>query len=136
MSEERVALYVRIPISEAERLDRVAFTRKTPKQDVVAKLIARHLDDADVLWEAPAPPPGAPRRVTVELPDDRLTIGHASAAAPPEVLTLAQAAELLQVEEPEVEALAEAGELPGRRIGDSWRFSRAALLAWLGAHGD
>jgi len=27
--------------------------------------------------------------------------------------------------------LAEGGELPGRRIGEDWRFSRSALLAWL-----
>jgi excisionase family DNA binding protein len=27
--------------------------------------------------------------------------------------------------------LAERGELPARRIGDSWRFSRRALLDWL-----
>ena len=27
--------------------------------------------------------------------------------------------------------LAEAGKLPGRRIGDRWRFSRTALIAWL-----
>jgi hypothetical protein len=26
---------------------------------------------------------------------------------------------------------AERGELPGRRIGDEWRFGREALLAWL-----
>jgi hypothetical protein len=28
------------------------------------------------------------------------------------------------------------GRLPGRRIGDEWRFARAALVAWLsGADG-
>ena len=27
--------------------------------------------------------------------------------------------------------MAEAGKLPGRRLGDAWRFSRAALVAWL-----
>jgi len=27
--------------------------------------------------------------------------------------------------------LAEAGRLPGRRLGDLWRFSRGALVAWL-----
>jgi hypothetical protein len=32
-----------------------------------------------------------------------------------------------------VRALADAGELPGRRIGDEWRFLRRAVLAWLGA---
>ncbi len=64
-----------------------------------------------------------------------MTVGrHAfTPSAPAEVLTAAQAAELLRVEEAEVVALAGRGELPGRRIGDQWRFSRTALLAWLGA---
>jgi excisionase family DNA binding protein len=48
------------------------------------------------------------------------------------VLTLEQAAALLQVDAAEVAALAEAGELPGRRIGGDWRFPRTALLEWLG----
>jgi excisionase family DNA binding protein len=47
------------------------------------------------------------------------------------VLTPTQAAELLQVPEDELLALAEAGKLPGRRIGEHWRFSRPALIAWL-----
>ena len=62
-----------------------------------------------------------------------MTVGHhAFTPSPqPEVLTPAQAAELLQVAEAEVVALAEAGTLPGRRIGEQWRFSRPALIAWL-----
>jgi excisionase family DNA binding protein len=47
------------------------------------------------------------------------------------VLTPAQAAALLQVDEEAVLALAEEGRLPGRRIGAEWRFARAALVAWL-----
>jgi excisionase family DNA binding protein len=39
--------------------------------------------------------------------------------------------ELLQVPEEELIALAEAGRLPGRRIGEHWRFARPALIAWL-----
>jgi hypothetical protein len=31
-----------------------------------------------------------------------------------------------------VRALADAGNLPGRKIGDEWRFLRRAVLAWLG----
>ena len=49
------------------------------------------------------------------------------------MLTLEQAAALLQVDAAEVAALADAGELPGRRIGGDWRFPRAALLEWLAA---
>ena len=53
-------------------------------------------------------------------------------AGAPEVLTAEQAAELLQTDAAAVRALADAGELPGRRIGDEWRFLRRAVLAWLG----
>jgi excisionase family DNA binding protein len=48
------------------------------------------------------------------------------------VLTPAQLADLLQVEEEAVVELAERGDLPGRKLGDEWRFSRTAVLAWLG----
>jgi excisionase family DNA binding protein len=50
----------------------------------------------------------------------------------PEVLTVDQAADLLQVEADDVRALADSGELPGRKIGEEWRFRRTAVLAWLG----
>ena len=116
MSERR-PLYVRLPAAAADRLDRAAFERKVAKQDLVADLVTQHLDD--------------PRRVTVELPDDGLAVGR-HAFQPAEVLTLAGAAELLQVPEAAVADLAEAGEVPARRIAGDWRFSRAALLRWLG----
>jgi excisionase family DNA binding protein len=48
-----------------------------------------------------------------------------------EILTPAQLAGLLQVEEETVVNLAETGELPGRKVGEEWRFSREAILAWL-----
>jgi excisionase family DNA binding protein len=48
-----------------------------------------------------------------------------------EILTPAQLAELLQVEEEVVVELAEKEELPGRKVGEEWRFSREAILAWL-----
>jgi excisionase family DNA binding protein len=48
------------------------------------------------------------------------------------VLDAAQAAALLAVDEAAILELAERGELPGRRIGDVWRFSRRAVLEWLG----
>jgi excisionase family DNA binding protein len=51
---------------------------------------------------------------------------------PAEVLGLEDAAELLRVGPEDVQALAAAGELPGRLIGESWRFSRVAVLRWLG----
>ena len=47
------------------------------------------------------------------------------------ILTPAQLAGLLQVEEEVVIELAEQRELPGRKVGEEWRFSREAILAWL-----
>jgi excisionase family DNA binding protein len=121
MTGER-PLFVRLPAAEAEKLDRAAHTMRLPKKDLVTALIARHLD-----------PMEDQRRVVVELGSDALTVGHASVrpAEPPEVLSLAQLSELVQVAEDDLAAMAEAGELPGRRIGGEWRFSRSAVLAWL-----
>jgi excisionase family DNA binding protein len=48
------------------------------------------------------------------------------------VLTLEQLATLLELDVEAVHALAEQGDIPGRRLGEQWRFSRAAILAWLG----
>jgi excisionase family DNA binding protein len=121
--EKRTALYVRIPQSHAEKLDRAAFELKMPKQDLIAGLVE------DMKFA-----PGFTRRRTevVEM-DDGLSVGRASflPSDPPEVLDLAQAADLLQVAEDVVQSMAEAGDLPGRKLGDDWRFSRTGLIRWL-----
>ena len=52
---------------------------------------------------------------------------------PPEVMTAQQTAELLQLDEKTVLELAEGGDLPGKKLGKQWRFSRAAVLSWLAA---
>jgi excisionase family DNA binding protein len=121
--EKRTALYVRIPQGHADKLDRAAFELKVSKQDLIAGLV----EDMKIA-------PGFTRRRTeiVEV-DDALSVGRASftPSEPTEVLTLAQAAGLLQVTEDVVSAMAEAGELPGRRLGDEWRFVRFGLLRWL-----
>jgi excisionase family DNA binding protein len=49
------------------------------------------------------------------------------------VLTPAAAAEYLHVPEMALIAAAEAGRVPGRRIGDEWRFLKLALVEWLSA---
>ena len=131
---EAKPLYVRLPAVEAERLDRAAFASKRSKRELVAGLVARHLDpDTPDGVRALRELAAAPGRVTVELPGEGTVVGHHAfhAAEPAEVLTPQQAAELLQVEPAAVLELAEAGELPARRIGEAWRLSRAALLAWL-----
>ena len=135
MTDPTQALYVRLPHAESQRLQRAAAALGTNKKALVSSLVAAYVD--------PDTPEGlerlrvvaTDRRVTVTLPEEGITVGrHAfTPAAPAEVLTAAQAAELLQVEEADLLAIAERGELPGRRIGDAWRFSRAALLDWLAA---
>ena len=82
---EQSPLFVRLPSSTAERLDRAAFALGASKKDVVTALLQRHVD--------PDTPGGL----------DSLR-----------------------------REVFEAGELPARRIGDAWRFSRAAVLDWLG----
>ena len=42
-----------------------------------------------------------------------------------------QLAEMLQVDDKTVRSLASKGELPGRKVGRHWRFSRQAVLEWL-----
>jgi excisionase family DNA binding protein len=126
LRKDEVALFVRLPFEEADKLDRFAFERRLPKRDIVRRLVAEHLDDADVIWQRPVAPP---------VPADaKFVVGRAdfTPAEDTDVLTVEQAAELLQTEPDAVRALAEAGELPGRKIGDEWRFLRRALLAWLG----
>jgi excisionase family DNA binding protein len=130
------ALYVRLPHREFDKLDRAAIALATNKKALVTTLVSHYVDPdspqgLDHLRTIAGARP--PQRVTVDLQQDELAVGHhAFTPAPaPDVLTPKQAAELLQVTEDEVVELAEQGKLPGRRIGDRWRFSRPALIAWL-----
>lgn len=133
------ALYVRLPLAEAHKLDRAAEALRAPKKELVAELVARYVDPdspagLEHLRELRGPRQvGAPRRVIVEDDGGGLAVGHHafSEAEPPDVLTLAQAAALLRVEERVLLTLAEEGRLPARRIGAEWRFARSALIAWL-----
>jgi excisionase family DNA binding protein len=100
-------LFVRLPPDAAEKLDRASFELRKSKQDLVAGLVQSHL---------PFP------------------AGHYSftAAEPPaDVLTLEEAAALLRSDETTVADMAERGEIPGRKLGDEWRFARSAILRWL-----
>ena len=53
---------------------------------------------------------------------------------PPEVLTADEAALLLRLDESALLNFAQTGQVPGRRVGNQWRFSRAALLGWLAGY--
>lgn len=153
-SESTRAVYVRMPDKIAQKLDLAAARFGVSKRDLLSTLISEHLDmEGETLiirphgrragerpqegTEAPGatPRPGTDsfwrKRESAPAPP-----AEPSAAAPTgEVLTLAEAAELLRVDEDDVRALVESGELPARRIGTQWRLTRTALLAWLGSGG-
>ena len=120
------ALYVRIPTAEAEKLHRAADVLRSSKRELITRLVA-HFDPEDPVWtrEVAGPLPGA---------QAEWSVGQHSfqPAAELEILTPAQLAGLLQVEEEIVVELAEKGELPARKVGEEWRFARSAILAWLG----
>src|SRR3954465_11617606 len=101
-------LFVRLPTASAEKLSRAAFELKTPKRELVADLVDRY--------------PGTEELAVGRAPPQRRE---------PDVLTVEQLAELLQVDEKTLRSLAGKGELPGRKVGRHWRFSRQAVLDWL-----
>jgi excisionase family DNA binding protein len=100
-------LFVRIPAGLAERLDQAAADLRRPKQELVAAALG---DEEWALGRADVLP---------------------ASQTPPEVLTTEQLAELLQLEVDTVRKLAARGEIPGRKVGGHWRFSRQAVLDWL-----
>ena len=127
------ALFVRLPAAAVDKLDRAAEVLGMRKKDLVAGLVARYVDpDSRRGLDALGALPG--QRATV-------TAGQSPAVGsysfqphdPPEVMSAEQAAEFLQIEAAVVTAMAEAGQLPGRKLGAVWRFSRSALVAWLAA---
>lgn len=108
--EQTSPLFVRLPADSAERLNRAAFELKTPKRELITGLVDRYLGAEDVV------------------------VGRAAShVREPDVLTLEQLAQLLQVDEKTARTLAANGELPGRKLGRHWRFSRQAVLDWLAA---
>jgi hypothetical protein len=128
------ALFVRLPAAAVDRLDRAAQALGVRKKDLVANLVTRYVDP-DSQRGLSALGALSTRRVTVDLGEPGPTLGSYSFQAydPPEVMNAEQAGQFLQIDEAAVIALAEAGKLPGRRLGAAWRFSRAALVAWLSA---
>jgi excisionase family DNA binding protein len=144
---DRAAVFVRLTPEQARRLDVAAAVVPAKKKDLIGGLVERYVDPetaegVEALRELAAEV-ATPKRILgeerqpqpVRLPvPGGMTVGHAEfrPAPPREVLDAEQAAELLAVKPAALVELAEQGELPGRRIGGEWRFSRSALLAWLG----
>ena len=119
---DETALFVRIPATEADKLQRAASALGAPKRELITRLVARYVD--------PENPATLSRLGGTE---SELSVGRAwfRPAEELEILTPAQLAGLLQVDEETVVAMAERRELPVRKVGAEWRFSREAILAWL-----
>lgn len=112
-------MFVRLPAAAVERLDRAAERLNMRKKDLVAGLVTRYVD------------PDSPRGLTALGAMGSYSFQPYEPEPQLEVLNAKQAGDLLQIEESTVVDLAEAGKLPGRKLGAAWRFSRAALVAWL-----
>ncbi|HEY5198981.1 MAG TPA: helix-turn-helix domain-containing protein [Solirubrobacteraceae bacterium] len=108
MDETRKALFVRLAEADTNRLDQAAATTGKSKRQLITDAVREHLTD------------------------DGLVVGRVSLREDPdEVMTPAEAARLLKLDEPAVIEAAERGELPARRLAGQWRFARTAVLAWL-----
>lgn len=128
-------LYVRLPAAASDKLDRAAAALGLPKKDLVAGLVTRYVDpDSRAGLSALGSLAVGSRPLAVTPADERSPmVGSYSFQPydPPEIMSAEQAAQFLQVEVETVVELAEAGTLPGRKLGAQWRFSREALVAWL-----
>jgi excisionase family DNA binding protein len=62
---------------------------------------------------------------------DAMSDSRTQSGSEEEVLTLAEAAAYLRVSEEELKDLLDRREIPGQRIGGSWRFLKRALADWL-----
>lgn len=135
LPEPEGALYVRLPAAAVDKLHRAAEALGVHKKDLIAGLVTRYVDPDSRRGLSALGALSQPRRVTVDLGDAGPTLGSYSFQPydPPEVMNAEQAGQLLQLDEKVVLELAEAGELPGKKLGNAWRFSRAAIIAWLSA---
>lgn len=108
MDQTSKALFVRLAPADTNRLDAAVATTGMTKRQLITDAVRRHLTD------------------------DGLVVGRVALREDPDqVMTPAEAALLLKLDEPAVIESATRGELPARRLAGEWRFSRAAVLAWL-----
>ena len=130
-SKRETALYVRLPRSAGEKLDRASEALGVTKKELVTGLVSRYVDPDSADGLDALGSISGPRRQGVASVGGSMGSYSFHPYDPPEVLTIAQAAQLLQVGEALVLEMAQAGTLPGRKLGGDWRFSRTALIAWL-----
>ena len=126
------ALFVRLPADAVDKLDRAAEVLGMRKKDLVAGLVSKYVDP-DSRRGLSALGALSSHKISLEVGEPGPTLGSYSFQPydPPEVMNAEQAGQFLQIDEAIVIEMADAGKLPGRKLGPAWRFSRAALVAWL-----
>jgi hypothetical protein len=125
-------LYVRIPTTAGDKLDRAAAALGVHKKHLVAELVSKYVDPDSQRGLTALGNLSMSRR-PLDTAEGGPMIGSYSFQPydPPEIMNAEQAGQFLQIEEHNVIELAEAGQLPGKKLGPVWRFSREALVAWL-----
>ena len=129
--EPEGALYVRLPAAAVDKLDRAAEALGIHKKDLIAGLVTKYVDPDSKRGLTELVAVAAPKRGALTMSGPTLGSYSFQAYDPPEVLTLEQTGDMLQLDKKVVHELAEAGKLPGRKVGYEWRFSRTALITWL-----
>ena len=129
------ALYVRLPAAEAAKLDRAAHALGVAKKELVAGLVANYVDPDSGAGLTALGRAVQRHHVTVDLPEPQPPVGRITFSEPffPEVLSAEQVASFLQTPLAAVIEMAARGELPARQIAGEWRFSRQAVILWLGS---
>jgi excisionase family DNA binding protein len=105
---EMKPVFIRLPEAQVRRLEQACGTRGMTKQAFVSQAVISRLDGETG--------PG---------------VGRAIGVGPDEVLTLDELAELLKIDPGALRRRVEKGQVPGRRFGAEWRFSRSGILSWL-----
>ena len=125
-------LYVRLPADAVERLHRAAAALGMRKKDLVAGLVTKYVDP-DSKQGLSALGTLTMHRRSLDTDERGPMVGSYSFQPyePPEIMNAEQAGQFLQIDEKMVIELAQAGKLPGKKLGPEWRFSREALVAWL-----
>jgi excisionase family DNA binding protein len=104
MADERIALFVRVPAATATRLEEVVRAAGRSKQDLVTDFIDLQLNARE---------------------------GGSTNDASADILTTDEVCAFLRIDLASVEERLRAGDIPARRFGNEWRFSKAAILRWL-----
>ncbi|MDP9377525.1 MAG: helix-turn-helix domain-containing protein [Actinomycetota bacterium] len=108
MSEPLIPLYVRLAADQARKLEQAVATSGKSKRQFVEDAVREYVGGENPL------------------------VGRvAFRDEPRDILTAEEVGALLSLEPEQVNAAAEAGELPGRKLAGQWRFSRKVVMNWI-----